>query len=460
MGHDMSMHESPEHQLADYAFFESARTPDADVTHHAKRVLMDWHAAVISGCLGPHAVRLEQALADELDRGASRLVSGRRATPRAAALINAVASHTQEVDDIFRDAIYHPGSPIISAVLSAAQARGRSGLDVLRGVVAGYEVSTRIGAAIAREHCRFWHATGTVGTMGAAVGAAVTLGLSREQIRHALATSVTFASGLQQAFRHSSMTKPLHAGHAADVGVMTALAAEQGIEGAARMLDGEAGFGKAMGGDPDWSKAFSSLGSTYNIGSITFKSHCCCGHIFPAVDAALVLRDAVLPRLHEIESIHVHTYRVALNVVGSTQARDASEARFSLPYMLAHALQHGRVSLDSVAPSALSDPATRALMERVVLHLSPELDARFPGQRSCRLEIRFRDGETLAYLQEGRVGDPEIPLSDERLTEKYRGLAVPVIGAQRAEALLRLIQDLEHLRPEQLQRLPGDARDE
>jgi 2-methylcitrate dehydratase PrpD len=105
---------------------------------------------------------------------------------RAAALINGAASHSVEFDDIYRDAGYHPGSPVISAALATAQSHGASGDTFLRGVIVGYEVSTRIGEAVMPSHYRYWHTTGTVGAFGAAAAAATVLGASREQFMHAV----------------------------------------------------------------------------------------------------------------------------------------------------------------------------------------------------------------------------------------------------------------------------------
>src|SRR6185503_15322892 len=131
------------------------------------RAVIDWHAALLPGAVVAPAVLLEKAFPEELDRGDARLALGRKATVRAAALINGAASHTVEVDDIFRDGIYHPGAPTIPAALALAQAHGVSGEDFLRAVVVGYEISTRIGAAMGRAHYKYWHNTGTIGVFGA-----------------------------------------------------------------------------------------------------------------------------------------------------------------------------------------------------------------------------------------------------------------------------------------------------
>jgi len=118
----------------------------------------------------------------------------------------------------------------------------RRGDTFIRAVIAGYEISNRIGAAVNPRHYEFWHTTGTVGTLGAAIAASCALRLSVEQAAWALGHATSLAAGLQQAFRSDGMTKPLHAGRAAEGGLLAARAAKAGLVGARTMLAGEVGF--------------------------------------------------------------------------------------------------------------------------------------------------------------------------------------------------------------------------
>lgn len=422
--------------------FRQARLDD-EVLHHAKRAVIDWHAALFPGLEVAPMPQLRALLADDIGRGRARLPDGRLATPRAAALLNGTAAHTAEVDDSFRDAMYHPGAATVAAALAVAQDRNASGLDFLRGVVLGYEVSTRIGVTMGRAHYRHWHNTGTVGTFGAASAAAGLLGLHGQPFAHALATAATFAAGLQQAFRMDSMSKPLHAGRAAEGGVLAAQLAAQGVTGSLDVLDGEAGFGRAMSDGPDWSKAGGTLGSDFHIARLTFKNHIGCGHAFAAIDAALELAARHRLRAADIRRVRVATYGPALDIACHEDPRTENEARFSLRFVVATALVHGSVRLAAYTPERLADAETRAVMARVTAEVDSELDAAFPQRRSARVEIETVDGQHHAWLQPDRKGDPELPLSDAELEDKLLELAAPVIGAERAWGLLRNIWSLE-----------------
>lgn len=430
-------------QFAAFGAAFARSTPSAEVLHHARRATVDWFAALLPGAVQSPAVLMERALAAELSHGGARLALGGTAPPRTAALINGTAAHTVEVDDIYREAIYHPGAPTIAAALAVGQAQGLNGLEFLKAVVAGYEISTRIGAAMGRAHYRYWHNTGTVGTFGAAAAAASALGLDEGRYAHALAGCATFAAGLQQAFRMDSMSKPLHAGHAADAGVMAALMAREGVTGSLNVIDGEAGLGHAMSNGPDWEGAVETLGQTFHICRMTFKNHACCGHTFAAIDGVLELAQRMQLAVSDIERIEVATYRPALEVAGNANPQTAAEARFSLQYVVATALVHGSVRLSAFEPQRLQDPVIRALMARVSLSVDPALDEAFPGRRGARVNVRTRSGHEQGFLQPDRKGDPELPLSDDDLSAKFLELAGPVIGQASADALLQSLWRLD-----------------
>ncbi len=433
------------HEFADYAVREKDSALPKDVVHHAKRAVIDWYAALLPGSIVPPATLLEQALAEDLDRGKARLASGRQATLRAAALINGAASHAVEFDDIYRDAGYHPGSPTISAALAAAQSCGASGTQFLRGVIVGYEVSTRIGEAVMPSHYNFWHTTGTVGSFGAAAAAAVLLGCNREQFAHAIATAGTFASGLQQAFRSQAMSKPLHGGHAADNGVTAAMAAAKGVTGALGILEGEVGFGAAMSKGADWSRATRGLGKDYHITQMTFKNHGCCGHNFAAIDGVVYLQNANGFSWRDVKRVRIASYKAGTDIVDNPAPEGEYQAKFSLQYVIAHALVHGSVRLNAFTPERLKDPNVRAVLAKVEVKADPELSKGYPGQRAAHIEIQLTDGRMFKYFQPTRKGDPEMPLTDTELNEKYLELATPVLGDALSRRLLDALWSLEKL---------------
>lgn len=435
--------------LASFARFSASAAsidlPDT-VMHAAKRCVLDYMGATLPGGAIAPASLMKVSFADMLGRGSARLYpNGEITDPRTAALINGAASHTIEFDDIYRDGIYHPGVPVISAALAIAEARGVSGETFLRGVISGYEVSNRIAETVNPDHYAFWHTTGTVGTFGAAAAAATILGLDENQSLHALANAGTLAAGLQQAFRGDAMAKPMHGGHAADTGLMCALAASAGVTGIPDMLEGERGFGQAMCGGPDWSKAAKTLGSDYTILRMTVKNHAACGHAHAAIDGALHLQNEHGFKASEIAKIEAGTYGPAVEIVGAQEVSSAFEAKFSLPYCVAVTLLDGSCRTKAFTDERRADPDIHALAKRIFVSKDDACDAAFPKRRSANISITLTDGRELNFFSPTRKGDPDAPLTDTELSEKYRELAVDVIGSERASALENKIWSLETL---------------
>lgn len=433
-------------ELSAYAAEQARAGLTPAVTHAAKRALVDWVAALLPGTRVQPGLTLMQSHAEELGLGRSSLPGfGTTALPATAAWINGSVSHAIEFDDIFRDAVYHPGCPTIAAALALAEHRQMSGKRLVEAITIGYEISTRIGVAVQPSHYAFFHTTGTVGCFGAAAAASALLSSESTVAAHAMATAATFASGLQQAFRSDAMTKALHAGHAAWVGVTAAQGAAKGLTGVLDILEGAAGFGAALAKDPDWAKATDGLGTQFNIESITVKNHGCCGHTFAAIDALLALRAKHGFAIDAVESITVRTYRAAVEVAGIREPMSAFECKFSIPYVVAHAAKYGAVRIAAFEDARMQDAEIRALMGRISLIADEELSARFPNMRAARVEVKLRDGQVHEHFQPYRVGDPEEPLSDAQISDKFIELSVPVIGEARAHSLLASLWSVDQL---------------
>jgi 2-methylcitrate dehydratase PrpD len=443
-------------RFADYAAgLRDAEIPE-EAMHGAKRCVIDWFASALRGGMEPPATLLADAFADVIGRGKSVIYpSGQATDPRTAALINGAAVHTIEFDDIFRDGLYHPAAPVITAALAVAQARGLTGEALLRSVIAGYEVSNRMAVAVNPAHYEYWHTTGTIGTFGAAVGAAVALGLDGEKTAHAMANAGTLAAGLQQAFRADAMAKPLHTAHAAETGVTLALAAEKGVTGALDILEGERGFGAAMGQDPDWDAAADDLGRSFTVTRTTFKNHAACGHTHAAIDGVLALRAEHGLTPGDIARIRVDSFQKAQEITGSKKPQTIFEAKFSLPYCAAVAIRDGRVRLDAFSDAHLADQELRDLIEKVDVSVDAGIDAEFPKRRAAKVIIETTGGETFEHYSPTRKGDPDNPLTDDELAEKFIEITGPVLGEDGAQALLDTLWKLDEI--DDLTALPVNA---
>jgi 2-methylcitrate dehydratase PrpD len=412
-----------------------------EVERAVRRALLDWFATTLPGCGEPPAPLMAVALAGEgAAGGAVCYVDGSRRAPRQAALLNAVASHIVEFDDIFRDGGYHPGSPTVAAALALAQGRGARLEALHRAIIGGYEVGCRVALAIQPSHYEFWHTTSTVGTIGAAMASAMLLGCGADRIGHAIALATSFAGGHQQNLQGAGMAKAMHPGHAAEAGMLAAVAAAAGVTGSLDSLHAANGYAAATSGSTgDWEGALAGIGEWTPITRMTVKNHGCCGHIFPALDGLRLLgaRERITPG--EIAAVHVAGYGATKRMCDRPSVRTAQEARFSIQYCLAADLILGAVRLEAFTPEALARADIRAEMPKITVSEDPEIAAAYPRRRMARITVRLRDGREIGHFQTTRKGDPEDPLSDAELLAKYGELTAGRVPPDTAAALRDLI---------------------
>src|SRR5579859_1636831 len=206
----------------------------------AKQCVLDWYGVALAGSNEPVARILREEIATS-GQGSSSIVGfNLRCSPVDAALINGATSHALDYDDV-HPLIGHPTAAVLPAVLSIAEAKGRSGMDVLRAFIAGYEAAGFVGSLVMRSHYeRGFHSTATLGSFGAAAAAGLLLDLDEAQMTIALGLAGTQAAGLKSMF--GTMAKPFHAGRAAANGVLAARLAKGGFTAAEDVLDVDQGF--------------------------------------------------------------------------------------------------------------------------------------------------------------------------------------------------------------------------
>jgi 2-methylcitrate dehydratase PrpD len=234
------------------------------------------------------------------------------------------------------------------------------------------------------------------------------------------------------------MNKPLHAGHAAEAGLLAAIAASGGFTGALDVLEGAIGFGVAMSDSPDWTAAVTEPDRQLAVERITVKNHSCCGHTFAAVDAALLLRARGID-LDDVTSIEVSTYTTATEVAGYRNPRSEFEAKFSTSYCVSAALVLGSVRLRAFEPAALQDQDIRDLEAKVTVVADERMEQAFPGQRQARVTITDGRGRVHTELRNTRKGDPDDPMTDAELHEKFTDLVEPVLGADATTRLAKVL---------------------
>jgi 2-methylcitrate dehydratase PrpD len=433
-------------QLADFVSRLSYDELPENLRQQIKRYLLDWLGSAYAGRTQRPPLMMLDVLRELGGKPESTIIlDGSKTMCLLAALINGASSHVVEMDDLHRESVFHPGAAIMPAAFALAERESASGKELIVAITAGYEIGIRIAMAVGPSHYRYWHTTGTCGTFGAAAGAAKVLGLSATQLSWALGSAGTQAAGLWAFLVESAMSKHLHPGKAAMDGLLAALLAQKGFTGAQSILESEKGFFRATSQDFDENKCIEDLGKHFVCERNSLKFHASCGHTHSAIDAVLKATQSKPMKPEDIERVEVHTYQAALDLLGDVEPRTPYLAKFSMPFCVATALRYGHVSLEDFSPARLEDPDLLTLMGRIIVDSDPEISRRYPRKWPARVEIFLRDGRHLTDASDYPKGDPENPLSDEEVIEKFKRLTSDQLSSPKAERIAERVMNLEEM---------------
>lgn len=359
-----------------------------------------------------------------------------------AALMNGMNSHVLELDDGHRKGALHVGGTVFSALLAVAEKENLGSEDFWLGAIVGYEATVRLACAIQPGNkLKGYHATGTCGTVGAAVGIAAALKFSREQMKSALSAAVTCAAGVLEMQEDNSDYKPLNVGRAAMDAVAAAYLGRAGFVPPSDALGGKRGFLKVMTDDPkvEYLTEFDPS-AQLAINQVYMKTYASCRHTHPAVEAALYLKGKHSINACDIKSVEVEAYRLAVAGHDHTCVLGVSSAKMSMPFSVALALYRGSAGMEDFNDSTVKDQAILSLAKRVTVRENGELSSWVPAKRASILHITLNDGTVLSHQVDYPKGEPENPLSESELHGKFISLAASAgYGPDRCSEIIEFI---------------------
>jgi 2-methylcitrate dehydratase PrpD len=362
-------------------------------------------------------------------------------TPAAAALANGMLCHGLDFDDTHAGSICHVGVVLAPAALAVGEARRASGRELLVALVAGSEITTRVGAAAVPGYMvRGFHPTSVCGVFGATVAAARLERMSTSQIESALGIAGSMSAGLFAYLGDGAATKPVHAGWAAHGGIVAAELSRAGAEGPTGVFEDRFGFFAAYYGldSSAIELQIADLGGRYETPRIAFKPYPACHFIHSCLDAAAELLRAHPLAAGEIERITVAVPEPGVPLVleplaAKREPRTEYDAKFSLPYSIAALIVHGHVGVETYTEGAIRDPAVLELAARVehVRRDFPTYPRSFPGW----VRIESRSGAVLELELAHQRGGPENPLSRSEVVAKFRANAALALDEDSVGAL-------------------------
>jgi len=443
-----ALNPSPQGRAATAAVVDRVRAITAEslpdpIRAVARQCILDWFAVTLAGAEEPlSTMLLDQALEDGGNPIASLVGHARKVSTRQAALINGAMSHALDYDDVNFSMGGHPTVAALPGMLALAEQRKASGKDVLTAFVAGYEALGMVGLLVAPGHyARGFHATATVGSFGSAAACAHLLGFDADTTARALGIAGTQAAGLKSQF--GTMCKPLHAGKAAENGLIGAQLAARGYTSRTDILECVQGFAATQSPDFNMERALSTPEGGFHVRNNLFKYNAACYGTHGAIEGlrTLVREQGLKPE--DIASIRLKVEPGADKMCNIREPKTGLEAKFSLRFNAALSVLGG----DTAAPETYSeataaDPKIVQLRDRV----SVEPQGADWGHSVTESIVDLKTGRQLQVRHDTGIPAADIARQGERVTAKFMSLVVPVLGENRAKALAAAVDGLEGLK--------------
>ncbi len=358
----------------------------------------------------------------------------------AAALVNGAAGHALDFDDVNMAMPGHPSAAILPGLLALAEAGGSSGADVITAFVAGYELACRVGRMIAPGHYDGlgFHATATVGCLGAAAACAHLMRLDPERFATAIGIAATQAAGLKSMF--GTMCKPLHAGEASATGLRAARLAGRGFTSRTDAIECTQGFARTHSPDFHPTRALAEPPNGFFIRDNLFKYHAACYLTQAPIEATRRLRERHQLSPDGIARIHLTMNEACDRVCNILAPRTGLEAKFSLSLTTAMALAGIETgALASYSDETAANPRLIALRDKVEIDFMPS-----GAHTMADLRVTLADGTVLVASHDSGKPAADIAGQGRRIGAKFTALAEPVIGP-RARDLGALVERLDSL---------------
>lgn len=440
--------------LAEYTVSTSYDDIPTEVVEHAKRAIRDYVGVAVYGAHHNVGEKI-MTYVDRCMGGDEATVIGRQtASPTGAALANGVFGHAIDYDDTFESIVIHPTSPVFAATLAAGEVADADGKDLITAYTIGCEVAYRVGHSTYPNHYQNgWHSTGTVGSFGSTAAAAHLLDLSVDETINALGTVASASSSLKKNF--GSMTKPLHAGHAAETGLRAALLAQEGFTADDEILEGKIGYGEVMTTDGSYDPSIitEGLGEEWAVLDLGFKPHPSGVITHAAMDALRTLVVDYDLTVDSVESITVALDDAASEMLHHANPENALQAKFSIEFCLAAILRERRAGIHEFTDEYVTQPETRDAIAKIDRDFEENLFDAHYASYGARVTVETSDGKTLVEEVKHHPGSPNNPVSKERLRSKFDECVLTVLDESETETLAETIGSLEEVSSTELSTL-------
>ena len=436
--------------LADFGASLSLEAAPAEVRHQAKLCVLDTLGCMLAGADTEEGAMFLRAELQGLGSAA-----GVELSPVAQARLHGYWGDIFELNDLVGG---HASIGNVATALAVARSQGSDGAFLLRAVIAGIEITSRISESQLRDKKPYGDcgmvAVGMQSAVGAAAAAAVLAGLSPQDFAQALAISGAISNWCpaEVIFGDGGTIKPILFGACpADAGIRAVAYARQGLTGPPRLLESPIGWFATVAHRFD--DELLRDNTRWHLLAPQRKLHACCGFTHSAIDVVSRMRQRGVD-VAGAQRIEIGVPRYIIPAISKTRPpTSANEARFHLEYCAALAA-HG---VDVILPahsidfaSQMAKPALCHTLQRMSVH-AIELP---PGAKGnpfnfCEVTVVGPDGQVFKDAGHAPRGSLGNPLDDTQLFEKFRALTRTRVAPETIETCIERTMNLEQQRDAQ-----------
>ena len=436
--------------VATYALSLDGAKLASPTIEHAKQAVLDLIGIAARARAESDTTKIVHRVVREIGASgkATAVAYGPQFAVQYAALLNGCSFHALDFDDTHELSSLHPGAPVIAAALPVAEQQAVSGRALIAAIVAGYDVTVRIGVAI-RPHVHYargFHPTATAGTFGATAAVARLRGATAATLASAFGINLSQAAGSLQFSADGAQTKPLQVGLAAHNAVLAERFAAAGLRGPAEAFEGRSGFMHAYSDDAAAADILENWDGVHEIDRTAFKPYPCCRYIHSAVDqlADIVRERRLAP--DAIERVRIGLPEAGMRLVGDPEEtkrnpRTVVDKQFSMYHAAAATILWGSVRWDDYARP--DDPKLASLIERITVVNDPDVEALAPRMAS-KVEVDAGDVHERRLVASPR-GEPDRPLEWDELISKFNDLAAVTWDAARRKRIVEAVRRLDRI---------------
>jgi 2-methylcitrate dehydratase len=419
-----------------------------DVVASAKSFLYDSVGCAFGGYRSSD-VRIATKVVEESGGNpqATLIGSGKKVSAIDASFLNSLMIRALDFNDIYwKQDPSHP-SDIMPAAMACGELAGKSGKDLLLGIVLGHEIEMRLcEAAFPGIREVGWHHA-TLTAFASPFVAARMLDLDVEQTVRAVGISASHSAtfGSVTAGKLTKMKNTVDP-MACRSGVEGALLAAKGYEGPEPIFEGREGLGHCISKEWKWEIVTDGLGQSFRIVHCSMKGAPVEALIHTPLTVVLALRKKHGLTPDNVARIRIKTIQRAAEILSDPSKYDPhtrETADHSLPYCVATAIADGMVTTKQFKEDRILDPALRPLMKKIEVVKEPEFESLFPRLQPCEVAVTMTDGTVHTDRMDYPMGDPRNPMTPKQMEDKFDALSEGLLSPAAARRVKDAIANAE-----------------